>query len=48
MDAQTLQTLIAAFVVAAAALFVGARFWRAFSAARRKDAGCGGDCGCGK
>ena len=47
MDPQTLQTLLVALVVAAAAVFIGARVLRSVHAARaRKKGGCGGDC-CG-
>jgi hypothetical protein len=41
------QTLIVAFVVAAAILFISRAAWRAFSAARAPKDGCGSDCGCG-
>ena len=43
MDAQT---LIVALIVAAAALFMGARVVRSVHAARakKKGGGCGGDC----
>jgi hypothetical protein len=46
MDSQTTQTLIAVLIVAAAALFMGAKVVRAIKAARakRKGEGCGGDC----
>lgn len=46
MDPQTAQTLLAGLIVAAAALFMGARVRRAINAARakRKGGGCGGDC----
>ena len=46
MDPQTTQTLIAVLIVAAAALFMGARVVRAINASRakRKGEGCGGDC----
>jgi hypothetical protein len=47
MDPQTLQTLAVALIVGAAALFVGRKWYRTFaSARRRKDPGCGSDCGC--
>lgn len=46
---QTLQSLLVLAIVAGAALFVGARWYRTFASLRRKknDPGCGGDCGCG-
>jgi hypothetical protein len=46
MDSQTLQTIIVALVVAAAALFMGVRVLRSVNAARakKKGGGCGGDC----
>ncbi|MBW3630001.1 MAG: FeoB-associated Cys-rich membrane protein [Gemmatimonadetes bacterium] len=48
MDSQTLQTIIVALIIGAAALFVGRKFYRTFAAARKpKGSGCGSDCGCG-
>ena len=40
------QTLIVALIVAAAAIFMGARVMRSVNAARakKKGGGCGGDC----
>ena len=47
MDAQALQTLVAALIVASAAGFVLARGYRAFASMRkRKDDACGGGCDC--
>ena len=43
---QTLQSLLVLAIVAAAALFIGTRWYRTYASARRKK-GCGGDCGCG-
>ena len=45
MDAQTLQTILVALIIGAAALFVGSKWYRTFASARKKK-GCGGDCGC--
>lgn len=47
MDSAMMQTLIAVLIVAAAAMFMGARVLKAVNAARarKKGAGCGGgDC----
>ena len=47
MDGQTIQSLLALGVVAGAGLFLGARWYRTYAAARRrKGAGCDSDCGC--
>ena len=47
MDSQTLQTAVVALIIAAAALFVGRKFYRTFAATRKpKGPGCGSDCGC--
>jgi hypothetical protein len=45
-----IQSLIVALIVAAAALFLGVRWYRTLALARRSkdDAGCAGGCGCGK
>lgn len=44
-----MDSLVVALIVAAAALYVGRRVWRAAASARRKtEPGCGGDCGCGE
>ena len=41
----TLQSLIVALIIGAAALFVGTKWYRAFAGARKKKGdGCGGDC----
>ena len=43
----TLQSLIVALIIGAAALFVGTKWYRTFASARKKKGdGCGGDCGC--
>ena len=46
MDPQTIQTLLVALIVAAAAVFMGVRVLRSVNAARarKKDGGCGGGC----
>lgn len=47
MASPAVQSIIVALLVGAALLFVGARLYRTFAAARRQKDGCGGDC-CGK
>jgi hypothetical protein len=43
----TLQSLIVALIIGAAALFVGTKWYRTFASARKKKGpGCEGDCGC--
>ena len=42
----TLQSLIVALIIGAAALFIGTKWYRTFASARKKKDGCGGDCGC--
>lgn len=46
MDPQSLQTLIVALIVVAAAVFMGTRVMRSVNAARakKKGDGCGGSC----
>lgn len=48
MDAQLMQTLAVAGILAGAALYLGRRVLAAVGAARRggRDAGCAGGCGC--
>ena len=46
MTSDMLQSLLVLLIVAAAALFVGVRWYRTLATARRKDDGCGGGCGC--
>jgi len=47
VDSGTLQTLIVALIVTAAALFVAARWYRTLASAKRKnDKGCAGGCDC--
>lgn len=49
MGSEAIQSLLVLIIVAAAALFVGTRWYRTFSVARRKDdGGCAGGCGCSK
>lgn len=49
MDAASLQSLVVALIVLAAALYVGRRGYRLVASSRRKDdSGCGGGCGCGE
>ena len=47
MDSQTLQTIVVALIIGAAAFFVGSKWYRTFASARKKKGpGCGSDCGC--
>ena len=49
MGSDSAQSLLVLIIVAAAALFIGVRWYRTFALARRKDdGGCAGGCGCSK
>lgn len=49
MSSESMQSLLVLIIVAAAAVFVGMRWYRTLATARRKnDSGCGGGCGCSK
>jgi hypothetical protein len=43
-----METLVVLLIVAGAAAYVGRMAWRSLSAARKPEAGCGSDCGCGE
>lgn len=49
MSAMSAQTLIVLLIVAAAAFYMGRRFWRTIAAARasKRGDGCATGCGCG-